>query len=112
MRSSRRPIADGSRLQTRSGECVPAQACMVKRLGITPRRPLMPARSRRALALLVTLAACATHTKQLTPAAPAPAPALPAKQGTELEPFSLAHLAEGAKLLDNLGKTGRVVTTR
>ncbi len=81
---------------------------------IRPRRSALARRTRftSEVLLLVTLAACAAPNKQLTPTAPAPAAPLPAKQTTELEPFSLAHLAQGAKLLGNLGKVGRVVTTR
>src|SRR5689334_25178537 len=69
---------------------------------------------RSALALLLVLAACATRAREMTPAAPlAPPPPLPQKDTSDaLEVVSLARLAEGAQLLDNLGKTSRVVTTR
>jgi tetratricopeptide (TPR) repeat protein len=58
------------------------------------------------------LTACATRSQAPTPLAPPPAAPLPEKTSVDAPgAFSLKHLAEGAKLLDNLGKTARKVST-
>jgi tetratricopeptide (TPR) repeat protein len=69
-------------------------------------------RSYVALALALVLNACATRGPAPAPLAPPPAAPLPEKTSIDAPgAFSLSRLAEGAKLLDNLGKTARVVST-
>ena len=71
-------------------------------------------RSCRALLFGLALSACTTPLlKPARVASPAPAPPLPDKAPPPApQVFSLARLAEGAKLLDNLGKVQRSVSTR
>jgi tetratricopeptide (TPR) repeat protein len=66
-----------------------------------------------ALTLTLCLAACATRAKDPVVLSPTTAIApLPEKTSAQApEVFTLARLAEGAKLLPNLGKSGRVVRT-